>query len=153
MTPDANKPERSRNLRQLLLRASRVVHYQILDELKQAGYSELKATHTTLLTNLSVEGNSISAVAKNAGMTKQAMGRIADDLIAFGYLKLYNHPHDRRSYWLAFTQSGLELMESSFQIMNNIEQQLANGIGQDHYETMRRCLDSIGQLDSNEGPL
>jgi len=150
MTRGIENLERSKNLRQLLLRASRVVHLRILDELNQAGYAELKATHTTLLTNLPIEGDSISAVARNAGVTKQAMGRIADELIALGYLELHHDPRDRRSYRLAFTQPGLELMESSFRIMNSIEQQLASGVGLDHYETMRMCLASIGQSNSDK---
>jgi hypothetical protein len=47
---------RSRNMRQLLLRASRIVNRHVVEGLHARGYADLRSTHTTLLSNIDLAG-------------------------------------------------------------------------------------------------
>jgi DNA-binding MarR family transcriptional regulator len=88
---------RKNNLRQLLLRATRVLNAQIVSALNERGY-DLRSTHTSLLSNLDHQGSTLSVIATRAGMSKQAMGRLADELEQLGYIKSEADPDDGRSF-------------------------------------------------------
>lgn len=134
---------RARNLRQRLLVASRKINSAIVGELQHRGFGDLKSTHTSLLSNLDMEGASMSAIAKRAGMTKQAMGRLADELIGLGYIDSEPDPNDGRASILRFTASGLELMHSSFDIMADIEKRCVDMIGKQRFDVL---LDALGVI-------
>lgn len=134
---------RSANLRQRLLRASRVVNTLIVQGLQQRGFEELRSTHTALLSNLDLEGASLTSIANRAGMTKQAMGRLADELIRFGYIQRGQDPTDRRAIILTFTDTGLDLMQQSFDVMAEIEKRCAKRVGKNNFQTLLKALSDM----------
>ena len=136
---------RNANLRQRLLRASRAVNTLIVQELQARGFGELRSTHTALLSNLELEGASLTSVASRAGMTKQAMGRLADELIRFGYIQRSPDPIDRRAAVLTFTDAGLDLMQQSFAVMAEIEKRCAKRIGKNNYQILLQALSEISE--------
>ena len=98
--------KRARNLRQRLLQASRQVNISIVKALNNLGFDEFRSTHTALLSNLSLDGASLTTVARNAGMTKQAMGRLAEDLMRLGYIRSTPDKADRRAvHFVGFHES------------------------------------------------
>lgn len=139
---------RAANLRQLLLGASRTINRMIVAELQERGYDDLRATHTTLLSNIPLEGGSIRAAADRAGITPQAMGRLANDLAKSGYLCILPDPSDARVKRLELTRRGLLLMRESFRIMDEIEAQLARSIERGPFSTLKEALRVIAQTRS-----
>lgn len=124
---------RDANLRQRLLRASRAVNTDIVEKLHARGFHELRSTHTALLSNLELGGSNLTNVARRAGITKQAMGRLADELTRLNYITRTRDKADRRIINLEFTQTGLDLMQQSFEIMDGIEKQCAARMGRRNF--------------------
>jgi DNA-binding MarR family transcriptional regulator len=155
-TGPAAKPRRvgrKANLRQLLLRASRILNAEIVDGLVQHGF-ELRSTHTALLSNLDEQGTMLSTIARRAGMSKQAMGRLADELESLAYIKSSAHPDDRRSRMISFTAAGWELMRASFESLTDIERRYAKRMGRAQLESLRHSLELfIVASDSDSLPL
>jgi len=131
------------NLRQRLLRASRFVNTAIVDGLHQHGFTKLSSTHTALLSNLDLEGSSLTIVAQRAGMTKQAMGRLADELISLKYVTSTRSEDDRRAVKLEFTPAGLKLMNHSFTIMEELENHCARRLGDKNFKNLLISLQDI----------
>lgn len=131
MTTTLNKLEASRrkNFRQLLLRASRIVNQDVVEGLHARGYRLLRSTHTTLLSNIDLAGSTVTEAAERAGISKQAMGRLADELEDAGYIGVQEDPDDARSRVLKLTRSGKRLMLDSLEVMAQLEQQYARSIG------------------------
>ena len=121
--------KRSRNMRQLLLRTSRIVNRHVVDGLLARGYSGLRSTHTALLSNIDLAGSSVTEAAERAGMTKQAMGRLAAELEEAGYIRIEADPDDARVRVLKLTAEGKALMLDSFEVMTELEQRYARMIG------------------------
>src|SRR6267154_5966919 len=94
---------RRRNMRQLLLRASRIVNRHVVEGLHARGYADLRSTHTTLLSNIDLAGSTVTVAADRAGITKQAMGRLATELEDAGYIRVQNDPKDARARILQLT--------------------------------------------------
>lgn len=135
---------RSRNMRQLLLRASRIVNRHVIEGLQARGYAGLRSTHTTLLSNLPLAGATVTETAERAGVTKQAMGRLAAELEAAGYLRVEADPADGRARILRLTEAGGALMRDSFEVMAELERRYAATIGP---EKLQAALDGLQALN------
>jgi DNA-binding MarR family transcriptional regulator len=122
---------RRRNMRQLLLRASRIVNRHVVEGLHGRGYADLRSTHTTLLSNIDLAGSTVTVAADRAGITKQAMGRLATELEAAGYIRVQGDPKDARARILQLTRTGKKLMLDSLEVMAELKSRYARSIGQD----------------------
>ena len=127
---DQIEKKRSRNMRQLLLRTSRIVNRHVVEGLLARGYSGLRSTHTALLSNIDLAGSSVTEAAERAGITKQAMGRLAAELEEAGYIRIEADPEDARVRVLRLTSEGKALMLDSFDVMAELEQRYARMIGE-----------------------
>src|SRR5712672_1190597 len=112
---------RRRNMRQLLLRASRIVNRHVVEGLHARGYCNLRSTHTTLLSNIDLTGSTVTEAAERAGITKQAMGRLASELEGAGYIRVKSDPKDARVRLLLLTRTGRQLMLDSLEVMTELE--------------------------------
>ncbi len=121
---------RRRNLRQLLLRSARLVNRDVVAGLQARGYADLRATHTTLLSNIDLAGSSVTEAADRASISKQAMGRLAADLVRAGYIYLEVDPADARARIIRLTVAGEQLMRDSFEVMAGLERAYAAAIGE-----------------------
>ena len=139
---------RKHNLRQLLLHASRILNAEIVEALIGRGY-DLKSTHTALLSNLDEQGDTLSRVADRAGMSKQAMGRLADELEALHYVVSVSDAHDRRARVLKFTPKGWKLMLASFDALADIEHRYARRIGRARLDGLCTTLEDL--LETADG--
>ncbi len=135
--------QRAANLRQRLLRASRVINLEIVNGLHLHGFVELSSTHTALLSNLDLDGSNLTDIAQRAGMTKQAMGRLADELIDLNYIMRSRSEADKRAIKLSFTPAGIKLMNQSFIIMQEIETRCVTRLGEDRFNNLLGSLNEI----------
>jgi len=134
---------RRRNMRQLLLRASRIVNRHVVEGLHARGYTDLRSTHTTLLSNIDLAGSTVTEAADRAGITKQAMGRLATELEDAGYITVRNDPADARARVLHLTKSGTRLMLDSLQVMTDLQNSYARLIGGDQLSAVLNGLEAF----------
>ena len=149
---DKVEAQRGRNLRQLLLRASRLVNRDVVAGLQARGYAGLRSTHTTLLSNIDLVGSSVTEAADRAGITKQAMGRLASELEDAGYIRIEADPQDARVRVIRLTAKGNKLMRDSFDVMTELERRYARMIGDGRLKTLLRGLSAfIEQAEQRQG--
>jgi DNA-binding MarR family transcriptional regulator len=128
-------------MRQLLLRASRVVNRHVVEGLHARGYADLRSTHTTLLSNIDLAGSTVTEAAERAGVTKQAMGRLASELEGAGYIRVRSDPKDARVRVLQLTKAGRRLMLDSLDVMAELERRYARSVGADQLSAILRGLE------------
>jgi DNA-binding MarR family transcriptional regulator len=136
----ALEERRRKNMRQLLLQASRIVNRHVVEGLHARGYTDLRSTHTTLLSNIDLDGSTVTVAADRAGITKQAMGRLADELGSAGYIRVRIDPNDARARVLELTRTGQQLMLDSLEVMAELEHRYARSIGRDPLAAILRGL-------------
>jgi DNA-binding MarR family transcriptional regulator len=141
---------RRRNMRQLLLRASRIVNRHVVEGLHRRGYDDLRSTHTTLLSNIDLAGSTVTVAAERAGITKQAMGRLADELEAAGYIRVESDSRDARARILTLTRSGRQLMLDSLEVMAELQQRYARTIGRERLASMLRGLSEFVEASAQD---
>jgi DNA-binding MarR family transcriptional regulator len=139
----AIEAKRRRNLRQLLLKASRIVNRHVVEELQARGHSGLRSTHTTLLSNIDLAGSSVTEAAELAGITKQAMGRLAAELEEAGFVRVKSDAQDGRVKVLQLTDEGHRLMMDSLDAMADLERRYARAMGKARLIDLQRGLRSF----------
>jgi DNA-binding MarR family transcriptional regulator len=136
-------------MRQLLLRSSRIVNRHVVQGLNDRGYTNLRSTHTTLLSNIDLAGSTVTDAAERAGISKQAMGRLATELQSAGYIAVRNDPDDARVRILQLTDAGHQLMLDSLEIMEDLERRYARIIGKGRFSAALRVLDAfVNQIEA-----
>ena len=138
---------RDNNLRRLLASASRALNRHITQELRRQGYADSRPGHAALLANLDLDGNSVTEVAERAQISKQAMARLAVELEEMGIITRRVHGEDKRALTLTFTKRGRDLIKSTVAIVDEIERDLANEIGDRSMATLKRSLAEVSKLN------
>ena len=134
---------RAMNLRQLLQAATRRLNAHIAETLRSRGFSDVTATHTMLLSNMTLEDDTVTSISQRASVSAQAVGRLVKELERCGYLRSAADENDARRRPILLTLRGRKLMEASFAILGNVEEQLAHKVGAKSVDALRRCLFNI----------
>jgi DNA-binding MarR family transcriptional regulator len=110
---------------------------------KACGYANLRSTHTTLLSNIDLAGSTVTAAAERAGITKQAMGRLAAELEDAGYITVRGDPADARARVLHLSENGMRLMLDSLRVMTELENDYARLVGVDRLAAVLDGLETF----------
>ncbi len=127
----------------LLAAAERTVAAEIDEGLRVAGHRDLRAAHAQVFAALSPEGSHLTALAVQAGMTKQAMGELVRYLEHHAYLHVEPDPRDRRAKLIRLTPSGRRAQEACSGLLDLAEHRLADRLGTDGLTDLRRQLRRI----------
>jgi len=138
---------RQQNTGRLLLRTFRAYNARAIAALGARGYTGIGLTHTALLINLDLEGTRISTLAERAGMTRQAMGQLVDDLERQGYLARARDPSDRRAALVTLTDAGCRFFDDAHAVMIELEAEYASVLGADRLAALRDSLLALLEQD------
>lgn len=93
--------------------------------LRERGHTRLQPSHQVVFASLAPDGSRLTHLARRAGMTKQAMGQIVDDLERLGYVERTPDPADGRAKLVRFTPLGLEFVRDASEVLAGIWRQYA----------------------------
>lgn len=124
----------------LLIRAGQLFNEEAIGRVNaEAGALVLREAHTRLLPYLMVEdGVRITALAKQVGITKQAVQQLVADLADLGVVALAADPDDARARRVVLTELGLQALAHGTGVLLAIEDELAARLSR----TSRRALRS-----------
>ena len=89
----------------------------------------LTASHIHITRHLPREGCSLSALARRAGISKQAMAKLVDPCIAWGLVQRAAEPRDARAIRISFTEAGLGWLDAYERAVTRAETEFAETIG------------------------
>ncbi|MCO1336954.1 MarR family transcriptional regulator [Microbulbifer sp. OS29] len=136
---------RETNIGRLFQYAAKTYSERAVALLHNYGFSDITLSHTQLISNLSTTGDSITSLAEKAGMTKQAMGQLANELQSKGYVKKVPNEQDKRSSMVQFTQRGEEALTAAYKIKLQIDVEYAKLLGVDNLKNLRKLLEKLQQ--------
>ena len=138
---------RQQHTGRLFWRAHRAFGELAFAKLHERGYDGLSIIHTNLLAHLDIEGTNVTTLAERAGITKQAMGRLVDELEAKGYVASLPDPADGRAKLVRFTDSGWQFLLDSYEIKQEIEAIYTDLLGEDGIAQLRTALEKVAEYD------
>lgn len=127
----------------LLLRAFRRWEQDVLSALESLGHEELGLSHGHVLSQLDRPGQRITQIARESGLTKQAIGQIVRDLARRGLVVVGEDPEDRRAKVLSCTPQGAQLVAAMSSAVELVEGRFADAMGPKSYAITREGLKAL----------
>jgi DNA-binding MarR family transcriptional regulator len=143
LSRDALDRLRFDNLGRLLDEAHLRFDQAALGYLRSRGYPWLNASHVHVMRTMQRDGASITAMAAQAFISKQAMSKLVMQFRERGLLRVEADPMDGRNLKVVTTEGGRELLAHGVAALQQAEDDLAERIGRDELERLRRILRRI----------
>lgn len=135
-------PEQAANTVAMLGRAYSLLGFQIVDGVVGAGFPQ-KQSHSAVFAQIRREGSRLTALARGANMTPQAMGQLVDELEDLGYVERQPDPTDRRAKLIVLTPRGQECVAAGISTIQAIEARIEETLGADGHAELRRLLSEL----------
>ncbi len=130
----------------LLLTVFRSFESSMLRTLTENGFSDISSTDLNILRHLNNDGLSITQLAKDAVISKQAVSRIINKLQQKGYLFLITDPMDQRGKKVCYTGKGRRLIVLAVEFIKQTETQYKNELGTKEYTELRQSLLDLNNI-------
>jgi DNA-binding MarR family transcriptional regulator len=111
--------------------------------LKRGEFPDIRVTHSTVLRRISTEGARVTDLAERAGMTKQSMCYIVDDLIELGYVTTSPDPTDGRAKLVVPTRKGEHFLAAARELGDEYEAHVAKLLGAADAKKLRSLLEQL----------
>jgi DNA-binding MarR family transcriptional regulator len=127
---------------QLLFKCARLVNEQAIARVnrKMGASPPLRAAHTALFPHLSSEGVRGADIAKQLGVTKQAVSQLVTELEEWGVVEQVADPRDGRAKLVRFTPQGEQGLLQGLSVLRELEQELADKIGKRRMQELHTAL-------------
>jgi DNA-binding MarR family transcriptional regulator len=114
------------------------IYQRLMNKALAAGHQGLKLSHALILPQISIHGARIVDIAKSQGVSKQAIGQIANELEQLGYITRIDDIDDKRSKKLILTQQGIELITQAASFMHEVDNELELCIGAPNFLQLKK---------------
>lgn len=94
-----------------------------------AARGQVGAAHIHITRHLGLRGSRLTELADSAGMTKQAMGDLVDQCVAWGLVRRVPDPLDARAKRIVFTDTGLAWLAAFHQAVTQAEEEFHAHVG------------------------
>lgn len=111
--------------------------------LRSRGHVGLQPSHQVVFASLGGSGARLTALAERAGMTKQAMGQLVDDLESLGYVERTPDPADGRAKIVRLTPDGRAFLEDAADVITAIWGDYASLLGEHELANLQARLGSL----------
>ncbi|QKR99755.1 MarR family transcriptional regulator [Sphingomonas sp. CL5.1] len=108
--------------------------------LKEAGVPNVTRAQSLLIANISSGVNRASRIAKNLGVTPQAVGQMLNELQARGVVEIVPDPADARARIVRLVGPADRSFRAAARTLDYLELELAQRIGMAHYNALRDAL-------------
>lgn len=96
-----------------------------------AARAQISAAHVHITRHLSLNGSRLTDLARQAGLSKQAMGKLVQQCEAWGLVTSEADAHDARARHLRFTETGLAWLRAFQNAVAQAEAEFRAEVGDD----------------------
>lgn len=85
----------------------------------------------------------IAQLARNMGLSRQAVQRLANEMAADGLVRFENNPHHARARLVVMTDTGADAYREAMVLQRRWASELARGLGNDKIEAASRLMSTL----------
>lgn len=136
-----------------LLAASRALFDELHERLAEQGHPDLRSAHGYAFQAIGADGATASELARCLGVSKQAAGKMAAELVTLGYVIRATDPRDARRRPLVLTARGVDALERSAAVLDELRDEWARRTGAAELERAADALELLASLYGRPGSL
>lgn len=140
---EALRAWREQTLYRLLLRAGRAETTATLRLVQARGYGDVSLSDTNLLANLDTEGTTVTALARRAGITRQAASQQVWALERAGYVQRRPSASDGRAVVVVQTARGRALLADALDVVEALEAEYARLLNPERLASLKEALAAL----------
>ncbi len=148
---DQASPDAHATLGALLRRPYERMSGWLYAELADSGFPDIRPAYSAVLRNLPPGGARVSELAARAGMTKQSMGYLVDQMSVADFVEIRPDPHDRRANTVRLTARGEQVVAKAVALSAGYERHLAGLLGERKMVQLRGLLTELHVRLEDEG--
>jgi DNA-binding MarR family transcriptional regulator len=145
--PNSNHPTREDEafspLVRTILRSFRAADEVAMRALRGAGFRGTGPAAWYLLSAVPEAGGRASALARELGVTKQAVGQALKELVREGYVTKEPDPDDRRALRVRPTPEGQEVARAGRAALETLEGRWAEELGRTRLKALRATMEEF----------
>jgi DNA-binding MarR family transcriptional regulator len=131
------------DLSHLLLTAFRSLDAEIGRGLQDRGVSDLRPSQAAALLVVDRAGTRLTDLARRAGITKQAMMQMVDELESLGCVRRLQDEADARAKVVRLTAKGLRHRAAARKSVQAVETRIRRSLGARRHEALRAALTEL----------
>src|SRR5438132_6625144 len=131
------------SISRLLVDAVRALEAEVGPALVDRGATELSPSQARALLLVDRTGTRLTELARRAGVTKQAMMQMIDDLQGIGCVRRTPDPEDARAKVVRLTAKGLRQRARARKALQTVESRLRRRLGPRKFEALRLTLEEV----------
>lgn len=121
-------------------------------ELARRGHDDVRPAFSAVLRNLPAGGARVSDLAQRAGMAKQSMGYLVEQMAGAGLVEVVPDALDRRANTVRLTERGNAVVHMGLELSRQYEAHFGELLGERKMAQLRALLEELaGQLDASGG--
>ena len=133
-----------RKLGQLLIQMTRLFRKDLFVRLSdQPGLAGIRPSHLHVFANMVGGGRRLTELADAASMSLSSMQELVDDLERRGIVERQQDPSDGRAKLIVLTDKGLAALAPAGSIIERLEFEYADRIGEKRFEEMCLALNEL----------
>ena len=129
----------------LLRLAHREVRARLLQALAELGMGDINEAYFSLFQYPPVDGMRPADLAKQLGISKQALNHLLGQLEKLGYLERHRERGDRHTT-IHLTERGWRVVESNVATMNKIEEDWQRRLGKRRFADLKTALRELSGI-------
>lgn len=127
-------------LAHLLLRLNRWFDHGVVNLMEARGHAAAKRSHGLVMRNIDERGVSESEIARRAGVSRQAVHQVVQELRALGQVEVRADARDRRLRVVVPTEDGRAAIRDALEVLRLLEEELTARISPEHVAALRAAL-------------
>ena len=131
------------HLGRMLLKLERHFTRQVLQKLAADGIEDITLRHFVIIPYIDHKGIRAVDIARQVGITKQAVSKLVDELVQKGYLELTPDPTDGRASLVLMSEKGNEFLKLTIKYTQQVESQWSNQVGEKDFKTMKSAMTTL----------
>ena len=131
------------SISRLLVDAVRALEAEVGPALVDRGATELSPSQARALLLVDRTGTRLTELSQRAGVTKQAMMQMIDDLQGIGCVRRTPDPEDARAKVVRLTAKGLRQRAGARKAIQTVESRVKRRLGPRRYEALRVTLEEL----------
>ncbi len=130
-----------------LMRAFYWFDEQLRARLAQRGWPSISRSQSLVLANVANGVVRPSAIARNLGISRQAMSQLLVQMSQIRLIEIVPDPNDRRAQRVVFSSSGAPIREAASSILRDLEAQLTAAVERNALLDLRTVLQAVPRQD------
>lgn len=107
---------------------------------EEQGFVPAPRSQSMVLVNLAMGENRPSRLARNLGVTRQAMSQLLAQMEERGLIEILPHPTDRRARVVTYSPASKAIRDSALVSLAALEEELGRRIGRGRLTALREAL-------------